>query len=513
MNIYILVILTALFLLVVILTLYFLLNRKINIGKPIGWLPIQEKNENAVLQVFSVTSVFNWIEPFKLPVQITAAGSGFFINDQGYFITNSHVVDQAKSVWIHIPGLGRKNIDADIISVCPDRDLALLRIRQEGINDIVSEFGKLPYLSLGNSDNVKRTDKILVLGYPLGRYNLKSTTGIVSGRESFDDQYFIQIDAAINPGSSGGPVLNENGEVVGISTASIPLAQNIGFVIPINELKNILEDLNSVSFLRKQRLGISFNSATPEQVEFLKNPQPGGFYVNKVYKNSIASKVGIEIGDMIYKINGIDVDIFGEANVDWSGDKVPIYEIISRFTSGQDVSILLYRLGQEKEIKFKFENAPIYPIRLMYPEYEKIDYEVIAGLIVMELSENHILSLFEYAPELIKYIFPENQTEPVLIVSYIFPGSDLYRLRIFKIGSIIKNVNGVPIKSLDDFRQALGKSLTTGYLTITDSKGVFIVLNISQVLKDEFRLARDYKYQFTPMVRYILEALKVSQSE
>lgn len=475
------------------------------------WLSVQENAEDAVVQIFSVAGIFNWTQPFKPATQLTFSGSGFIINENGYFITNSHVVDQAKSVWIQIPALGRQNLDADIISVCPDRDIALLKIRKEGLEQINLILGRVPYLSLGDSDSINRTNEILVLGYPLGQHYLKATRGIVSGREHIENELYIQIDAAINLGSSGGPVLNEKSEVIGITTAMISAAHGIGFIIPIHELKTIIDDLHSAPFLRKQALGIGFNNSTHEQVLFLKNPLPGGLYVNKVFKDSIAERAGIKSGDMIYKLNGHELDIYGDTHVPWSRDKISFADIISRFKNGQEISLVLYRNGEKKEINFKFEDAPIYPIRTFYPEYEKIDYEIIGGLVVMELTENQIPELFPFAPDLIKYELTENQTEPVLIISHIFPGSEIFRLRILAPGNIIKNVNGIDVNTIDNFRQALKNGLTSGFLTIKTERDVFVVLNLFQVLRDEYRLAQDYKYNLSPAVSYLLKVIEASQ--
>jgi serine protease Do len=475
-----------------------------------NWASMHEIAENAVIQVFSVTSIFNWLQPFKSPVQVTAAGSGFFIDDQGYFVTNSHVVDQAKSVWVQIPSFGRKNINAEVIGVCPDSDLALLKIKQDGIDEIRKTLGSVPFLELGDSDNVLRTDKVIVLGYPLGQHYLKATTGVVSGKEHIAEQLFIQIDAAINPGSSGGPVINENGQVIGITTVMVPMAQNIGYIIPINELKNILDDLKKVPFLRKQALGFSFNNATQEQVEYLKNPLPGGLYVNKVFKDSIAQKAGLQVGDMIYEVNGNAVDLYADVKVPWSPERLPFIDFVSRLKTGQDINLVVYRNGEKKELNFKFENAPVYPIRVMYPEYEPVDYEIIGGMIIMELTENHVHTLFTIAPHLISFESTENQVEPALVISYLFPSSEAFRLRIFNTGDIIKTVNDVPVKTLNDFRNALKQSLNTGYLIIRTQDSV-LVLNINNVLTDEQKMSQDYKYPISNTVINLLHELQQKQ--
>src|SRR5262249_26829670 len=157
-------------------------------------------------------------------------------------------------------------------------DIALLRVKPAGLELIRSVLGGVPYMTFGDSDSIRRSDEVLALGYPLGQQSLKSTTGVISGHE----QHMIQISAAINPGSSGGPLLNEAGEVIGINAAGITEAQNVGYAIPVNDLKIVLPDLYKTKLLRKPFLGILYNNASEALTEYLGNPQPGGCYIVEV---------------------------------------------------------------------------------------------------------------------------------------------------------------------------------------------------------------------------------------
>src|SRR5579872_429286 len=246
------------------------------------WRPIQDRVKDTVVQVFSQVAEFDFLEPYKTPNQYSGYGSAFFINDRGDLLTNAHVVNQAKAIWIQIPSLGKRIVDVEIIGISPERDLALLRLRPEGLALIKQELGSVPYLTLGDSDQVRRSDDVLALGYPLGQQSLKSTSGVISGREG----NYIQMSAAINPGNSGGPLLDAHGQVVGINSANVPDAQNVGYIIPINDVKKVLPDLYKIKLLRKPFLGVLFNSATETLTELLGNPLPGGCYVVEVVNNS-----------------------------------------------------------------------------------------------------------------------------------------------------------------------------------------------------------------------------------
>jgi serine protease Do len=229
------------------------------------WRPIQEEIHDTVVQIFSQIAETDLLQPYKTPAQYSVRGSGFIINDKGDIITNAHVVEQAIAIWIQIPSLGKCLLDVDLVGICPERDLALLRITDEGLALLRAQKGFIPYLTLGDSDTVRRADEVLALGYPLGQESLKSTTGVISGRE----KNLIQMSAPINPGSSGGPLLNVKGQVIGINTAGITEAQNIGYIIPINELCVILPELYTSKLLRKPTMGVLLINATHALTEFL----------------------------------------------------------------------------------------------------------------------------------------------------------------------------------------------------------------------------------------------------
>ena len=467
-----------------------------------AWRDIQERVRNTVVQVFSQVAEIDILQPYKTPSQYKSSGSGFFIDDKGYIITNAHVVIQAKSVWVQIPHFGKRIFDTTIVGIAPDHDLALLRMSDEGVEVVRRELGAIPYLQLGDSDSVHRADEVMALGYPLGQESLKSTTGVISGREST----MIQMSAAINPGSSGGPLLNIKGQVIGINTAMVMEAQNAGYIIPVNDLKIILPSLFKEKIVRKPFLGILFNNATDALTEYLGNPQPGGPYIVEVVKNSTLYKAGVLRGDMIYEINGHRVDQYGEMNVPWTEDKISITDFVSRLSIGDKVSIVLYRNGKRKEVTTTFKQMDLMPIRKVYPNFEDIDYETFAGMVIMELTINHVAALANKAPALANFADIKNQSEPVLIVTHVFPTSYVARTRTLSAGTTINEVNGQIVHSLEDFRKAVKKSVDTGFLTLRVSDNimhisdhVFIVLPFDRVIGEEQQLAFDYRYPFTAL--------------
>lgn len=465
------------------------------------WSGLQPMVKDTVVQIFSQKAQVDLLQPYKTPAQYQGTGSGFFINSDGEIVTNAHVVDQSTALWIQIPSLGKQQIDVDIVGVSPDRDLALLKVTDEGLQEIKQQLGEIRFLSLGNSDLVHRADEVMALGYPLGQQGLKSTTGVVSGRE----QNLIQISAPINPGNSGGPSLNLKGQVIGINTMYAPDAQNVGYIIPINELKIVLDDLRTHKLLRRPFLGVLFINASDVLTDYLGNPQPGGLFVVDVYKDSPLSKAGVKPRDMIYEINGHRLDVYGELL--WNEDRISLVDYVAQLKLGQEVRLIIYRNGERKEIKFTFEQGSLLPIHKIYPGYEGMDYEIVAGMVVQPLTLTHLPLLVNASPSLTKYAEMKHQMEPALVITHVFPDSQAQRSRTLAPGCVLTEVNGMKVKSLDDLRSALFKSIETDRLTIETAEQFFIVVPFRKILEEERRLSRNYFYQITPGIQAVFEKL------
>lgn len=299
------------------------------------------------------------------------------------------------------------------------------------------------------------------------------------------------------------------GQVVGISTAGIPSAQNVGYIIPINELKLILNDLQNPPIdkvLRKPFMGVFINPGSAKIItKFLNNPEPGGSYLTDVFKDSILDKAGVQPGDMIYEINGNAVDVFGEVCLAGCEDKMSLVEYISLIPLGSNIKLIVYRNGARKEFNFKFTQSKLPEIRVMYPDYEKIDYSVIGGIVVMQLSLNHLPLLITHAPDLIIYDEIKNQIEPVVIISHILPDSQAFRARSISPGKRIKKINDVEIKTLQDFKNAIKKSAFTNFLIIKTYDDVLTVLPFEKVLHDEIKLSKVYKYPLSQETQELIK--------
>lgn len=496
------------------------------------WTKVRRELRNCVVQVFSHRAEFNWLEPYRTPAQGQSCGSAFFINDQGELITNAHVVNQAKAVFIQIPSQGKRQFEVDVIGLSMDRDLALLKLKPYNVDTIQQALGKIPFLTFADSNSIMGSEEIMTLGYPLGQQSLKGTTGIVSGREHIGGQYMIQISAPINPGNSGGPSIDRCGHVVGVNTSGIMGSQNVNYIIPSNEVdlfikqlrfmlnkqevtktptlaENPLDALNNNApepeqpplLVRKNPLGLIYAPSSDDLARLLGNPVPGGLYITDTCPNSLVQKAGLKPGDMIYNFNGHTVDIFGDMQVPWSDEKVGIIDLMSLMTYGDNITMKIYRKGTPHNLKFTYEQTPLAPIRQLYPGYEAIDYEMIGGLVIMPLSLNLLYILAPAVPELAWYIDVRNQTKPALVVTHLLPDSVAMRARTINVGAVITETNGKPTRSLEDFRTALQESVTTNLLTLKTKDKLFIVFPFDQIVREEEKLARNFCFSITDTVR------------
>lgn len=236
-------------------------------------------------------------DEFNLPRQNVqkGIGTGFIISEDGYILTNQHVVDQASEIIVNVSG---KEYKAKVVGQDYEMDLAVLKIESKT---------KLIPLKLGNSDGIRVGEWVVAIGNPYG-LDHTVTAGVISAKGrplSIEGRIYknlIQTDAAINPGNSGGPLLNTKGEVIGINTAVNAQAQGIGFAIPINTAKGVLDELIKKGKVIRPYMGVYLQTVDKEIASYL-NIEPTGAIIAGVVSNSPAEKAGLRQYDVIISID------------------------------------------------------------------------------------------------------------------------------------------------------------------------------------------------------------------
>jgi len=270
-------------------------------------------------------------------------GSGFIVSGDGLVVTNKHVVSQSNAKYKVITS-ENKTFEVTNIYRDPANDIAILKIDPAGES--------LKPVEMGDSSNIKVGQTVIAMGTPLGEFRGTVTKGIISGLgrgitagspfegyvEKLDD--VIQTDAAINPGNSGGPLINSSAQVIAINTAVAAGAENIGFALPINLVKEALKNFQNTGSFERAYLGVSYQMVTRELS--IMNNIPEGAYVREVIEGTAAEKGGLEKGDIITHFDNERVQ--GE-------DTNSLAKLINKKKVGDKVKVKIWRNNEEKELE------------------------------------------------------------------------------------------------------------------------------------------------------------------
>lgn len=259
-----------------------------------------------------------------------AIGSGFFISEDGTILTNNHVIDGATDIKVYMNDKD-KGIPAKIIGRDPELDLAVLK---------VTEAGKYPYLALGDSDATKVGNWVVAIGNPFG-LDHTVTVGVLSAKgrpltiEGKQFKNLLQTDASINPGNSGGPLLDLNGKVIGINTAINAQGQGLGFAVPINSVKEVLNDLLTHGKVSRPWLGVGVQDMNAQIADYFNLNVKTGAFVTQVVDGSPAAKAGLAPYDVIVGFGGQDVK-----------DAQTLVDMIQKTKVGESKKLLVNRKGE-----------------------------------------------------------------------------------------------------------------------------------------------------------------------
>jgi len=281
--------------------------------------------------------------PFGESQPVVGYGSGVIISEDGYIVTNNHVIEGSQTVEVILND--KRSFEAQIIGADPSTDIAVLKIKAKGLH----------YLLYGNSDNLRLGEWVLAIGNP---YNLTSTVtaGIVSAKARSIDilndnmaiESFIQTDAAVNPGNSGGALVNTQGQLVGINAA---IASRTGaysgysFAIPVSIVKKVVDDIREFGSVQRAILGVTVTEVTTETAKKYNIDRIEGVIVRGLRENSSAIEAGIEQGDQIIAINSVHID-----------NPSQLQEQISRYRPNDRITVTLIRNNKERQVSVVLRN-------------------------------------------------------------------------------------------------------------------------------------------------------------
>lgn len=279
--------------------------------------------------------------------QVRGLGSGVIVSNDGYILTNHHVIDGAEEITVGMSD--ERTFPAKLVGSDPPSDLAVLKIDQTN----------LPVLNMGDSDRARVGDMVLAIGNPLG-LEQTVTAGIISakGRSTglsdgtFED--FLQTDAPINQGNSGGALINAGtGDLIGINSQILsPTGGNIGigFAIPINMARNVMDQLIRTGAVRRGSLGVTIQPVTPDAMSKLGLQNARGALVNSVVPGGPADRAGVRAGDVIIAVNGTQIT-----------DTNALRNIIARTAPGTEVTLSVWRNGREEQLRVRLGELKIQP--------------------------------------------------------------------------------------------------------------------------------------------------------
>ncbi|HET7753972.1 MAG TPA: trypsin-like peptidase domain-containing protein [Anaeromyxobacteraceae bacterium] len=361
----------------------------------------------------------------------SSLGSGFIINSDGYVLTNNHVVKDAEDIKVRLSD-GRE-FDAKVVGADAPTDVALIRLDKAPNN--------LPVVTLGDSDKIEAGDFVIAIGSP---FNLResATFGIISAKDRstvtgspFDD--FLQTDAAINSGNSGGPLFNLRGEVVGINTAIVApqIGSGVGFAVPVNIAKQIIPQLQAGRVARGY-LGVTVGDLSADLAQAFKVPESTkGAVVQNVVPNAPAAKAGVQAGDIVVGVNGKQIGTSGE-----------LTRTVAANSPGAKVTLNLLRGGQKKDVQVTVGKRPDEEA-LARGEFGSPQEEQEGPAAKQGANEKLGMRVLPLTPELAKEIGAEGDSG--VVVAAVTPNGPAEKAGIRR-GDLVIELNRQPIARVED---------------------------------------------------------------
>merc|ERR1719321_1199116 len=428
----------------------------------------------SVVRIEAVAREFDWLEPFFGSQSGVGLGTGWFVSTdpEPVFVTNAHVVSNAQEVKLQLLVHGNQKWEAEVVQITQKFDMALLVLKQKDqfIEELTAAGMALQALPIAETVPTMGLP-VVALGFPLGMNSLKISSGVVAGNEEVEGLICIQSTAPISPGSSGGPLLLDDGsEVVGINFAKSSSldAENVNYVIPgwrvkafVNSYKRAADSPDYIR-MRKQVRIPSADAVIVEANQPLRKLMncSDGLFLSSLGPKSffLQATPPIPQKSFLTKVRGVEIDQFGMGwDKDFCEDRVQYTDLLfmqEDITGEVEVEVCHDGVVSKHSVPLEWR-ADAYDVGIRYveePEFEEdlTQYVLFGDIAIMQLTFNHIESLYKYNPLLAGYLLPEERKQNRLVIPFVMPGS--YAGEFLTAGDIIRRVNGHEVFTIDDFK-------------------------------------------------------------
>lgn len=451
------------------------------------------------------TRGFDWTVPPNKSQGKGGTGTGFVLNrsqlesGKGVFvITAHHVVANAISIRVYFDRVDSIRREAKIVGSNPEMDVSILHV------PYFNKSEQLDGLKIGNSDEVQALEKVMALGFALGKDHMQSTAGVVSGRIAKPCR--LQIDVAVNPGNSGGPLLNEKAEVVGIVTSGMTNAQNINYAAPFVESLVIIRRIiycyvhnlnlttrgdDKIVMDRLPKINCTFTRANRVLLESINDSCKTGMYCSNVHSNVKRLQQGDIVCQMEVQGRSYEIDLQMAVKFDFWKDRLPMETIFDRLQPNSIIKLKFWRDKQFMESDLKLTNNK-FALREYYPELEAVPYASCGGIIVMPLTFNH-LSIFSRNNLALLVNLPEIQENSIPIITRILAESPFHESETIGTADIVTHVNNVKIQNVEEFHTQFENAIkTNNEITIRCRDGSLATASVKSIVDAHSKIRTNY---------------------
>jgi S1-C subfamily serine protease len=478
----------------------------------------------STVRIQAVASEFNWFQPFMPGGDGVGTGSGFVVQTEPYplFVTNQHVINDAKQVTLQLLIFGEQQWHAEVVAACPTFDLALVVLKEPKAFAEALEKRKIGLKALELAQKVpKMGDNVVAMGFPLGQDSLKISKGNIAGNEEVNGNICIQSTAPISPGNSGGPLLNADGtEVVGVNFAKATQGENINYVIPVWRVQQMVRkhlkdqpDMPEDGKWKRLHVQVPKHGLTTieanEALYSLSGGCRNGIYIAKVAERSVIRNAQPPVPDRAFlvTVNGQELDNFGTGlNTEYVADRVSFPDLFFMVPDlNKDVEFETCANGTVTKHKVSMAFKPEYEKGLRLVQEPTLDgistkYELFGDVSVMEMTVNHIQALVNAGqPGLSRWLHPTSIAQPRLIVNYVRSGS--YASEVVTLGSAVSKLNGHEVRTLAEFREHFVPKERGGQVWMLETDmGQVAALMFNQSLGEQVTNGQSAPYLMTPGV-------------